>query len=32
MDDNLTANVNIEMLAISCNVTGFSEVFEVELG
>jgi formylmethanofuran dehydrogenase subunit B len=32
MDDNLTANVNIEMLAISCNVSGFNEVFVVELG
>jgi formylmethanofuran dehydrogenase subunit B len=32
MDDNLTANVNIEMLVISCNVTGFNEEFVVELG
>jgi hypothetical protein len=32
MDDNLTVNVNIEMLAMSCNNTGFNEVFVLELG
>jgi hypothetical protein len=32
MGDNLTADVNIEMLAISCNVTGFNEVFVLDLG
>jgi hypothetical protein len=32
MDHSLTANVNIEMSVISCNVTGFNEKFVVELG
>jgi hypothetical protein len=32
MDDNLTANVNIKTLVLSCNVTGLNEEFVVELG
>jgi hypothetical protein len=32
MGDNLNVNVNIEMLVISCNVTGFNQEFVVELG